>query len=466
MLAVAVLAVVNTLPPMPPGFVGSDVFPILATSNYSNMSEFIDVITTRLMPDFFPGVFYRPVSGAIWGAEYGAWGLNARPYLTVNVVIHMLNVLLLIPLALVLFGCRRPWIGPLAAAIFACLPFSVDNVPVISRLPDLLSGTLILAVCAIHFAPQSGRKAMWIAGLLALFAFGIKETTFVIPPLISLGHLAKGKGGVRGAIRKSWPFWLILFLYMILRFVVLGGMGGYPEEAGRRDPLLQIPAEFFSTLLLPFGFLETWKFAGARSFALRIGVSVLLLASYLLFARSSARRSAAGSEAGPFPMSALWFLAGWMGLLLLIIMSSGRFERRYAYLAALPGTLLIAALLLQGVRRNKGKLIACVAAFLVSWNLTFAPLFGGYDEWKDGGYLVNRFLERADGLVEEAHPNQKIFAFPDCPQKIVYHDHVPYISQAFLVGRRSLRAYFSLRFPGRELEIVVRPLVITEPPER
>ncbi len=464
-VAIAVLALVNTLPPLPSWFVGSDVFPILATSTYSNASEFFDVIKTSLMPGYFKAGFYRPVSSAIWGAEYAVWGLNPRPYIAVNVVAHMLNVILLIPLALVLFGRHRPWIGPVAATIFAFLPFSADNVPVISRTPDILSGTLILAVCAIHFAPRSGRKAMWVSCLLTLFAFGIKETAFIIPPLITLGHLSTAEGGVRAAIRKSWPFWLILFLFMILRFLVLGGMGGYPEESGRRDPLHRIPVEFLSTLLLPFGFLKTWKCESVSSFTLRLAVSLILFELYSLSVRFSDRRRTPSPAHPPLHMSAVRFLLGWIALLLLLYLGSHRFERRYAYLAAMPGTLLIGTLLLYGVRRRKGRLIAHVAMLLVSWNFTFAPLFGGYDEWKDGADLASRYVQEVEKTIIGSSPDRKVFGLVECPQTISYRNRVPYISDVFLLGRRSLRAYFSLRFPDRTLKFVVRPMAITEPPE-
>ena len=459
-LLVAALAAANAMTPLPAVFVGSDSFPILVTSQYENLGELFTVMTTRLMPDYYPGAYYRPVAGLIWGAEYAAWGLDARPYLWVNVCLHVINALLLIPLAKALFG-QRSMVGWWAALLFASLPFSVDNVAVLARLPDLLSGVLITSVLVVHFRARAKESAPVLACVLCLIALGVKESAYILAPLIVAGHLIAGEGLTK-TLKKSWPYIILLLLFLALRISVLGGMGGSIGAQAQHGSLGQIPLDFLSTLALPFGVRESWSAATGTSIAIRIVGALLLAGGYAVVSQRSTSRPKA--EITSAPRGGLGILACWVLLLILAALPAGHFERRYAYLASIPAMLLIASLLVHAVNFPKLKPLANVAALLVAWNFTFAPVFGGYDEWRDGGVIVNRYLEEVDQIVADSDPTTSTLTFPDCPRLLIYADRVPNIPQAYLLGKRSLRAYLALRYPNRDITINARTKTVTEPP--
>lgn len=446
-LVIAILAVTGMNPVMPVGFVGSDTYPILLTSRYDDFADMREMIGSKLMPGYFPTDFYRPVSGIIWGGCYRAWGLEARWYLKLNQVLHMLNALLIVPLAILLFGRRGHMIGFAGAAIFALYPLSVDNVPVVARMPDLLCGTLILAALLLHGARGRWRAGQWITPLVSLAAFGVKETAFLLPALLIASDICRGRRWARSVVR-AFPSALLLILYLVLRQSVLGGVGGY--DAGE-SPLIRAGetlASYVRTLFVPFGPLETYRSSGVAPFLGRLGAGLLVA---LLWHRNDPglpiRRSTG---------RAALFLGIWVAMVILLHLPVRRFERRYIYLASIPSSLLLAWLMLAGPRGPIARITSAAAAFLIVWQLSFTPGFGGYQEWRVGDRLAHEFLCGVDSEIAGAMPDRPL-AFLDTPWKVIARPkRVPYVDQAFILSERSVKGYAALRHPTYRGELTVR----------
>ncbi len=443
-------------PVMPQGFVGSDTYPILLTSRYDSPATMWEMMGSRLMPGFFPVDFYRPVAGMIWGACYNWWGLDASGYLGLNQLIHMLNALLLVPISIALFGARGRRIGLAGAALFALYPLSVDNVPVVARMPDLLVGTLIMVTLLLHGAGSRWKAAPIISPVVALLAFGVKEAAFVIPALVLAFDFCR-LGNWRKSIIRAAPHTAALALFLLLRAGVLGGIGGY--DAGD-VPIVRAAGtlvEYVRTLFLPFGLLETYRYGGGLlPFLGRLGAGLLVA---FLWQRNDPTAAANRDRS-----RAALFLGIWIGVVVLLHLPVRRFERRYVYLASLPSSLLLSWLMLAGPRGVFRRIGAAAAAFLVVWQLSFTPLFGGYQEWKIGDRLAREYLESLDPQLLESGDESLVLT--DCPWKVVARPRsVPRVDQAFILSERSIRGYAMLRHPGFQGEITVLPRKVYVDPD-
>lgn len=446
-LVIAIIAVANMNPIMPEGFVGSDTYPILFTSRYSSIAEMWQMIGSRLMPGLFPIDFYRPVAGIIWGACYRLWGLDAWGYLRLNQLLHMANALLLVPVAIALFGKAGRMPGFAGAALFALYPLSVDNVPVVPRMPDLLVGTLIMLTLLLHSAKGPPRLLCRVAApVICLAAFGVKETAFLLPALLFFFDLCRGRQWKASALR-ALPYAILLALYLTVRHSVLGGIGGYESEG---SPFLRAGGTLVSyvrTLFLPFDPIEASRYSGMAPFLGRLGAGLLVA---LLWHRNDpmipVRRET---------HRAALFLVIWIAAVVLLHLPVRRFERRYIYLASLPSSLFLVWLMLAGPRGRLGRIAASTAAFLIVWQVSFAPGFGGYQEWKVGDRLAREYLAHAEPLILDASPDKPV-TLPDTPWKVISKPkRVPYVAQAFILSERSVKGYMALRHPDYRGEITV-----------
>lgn len=451
MLLPAAVALINLAPSLPDGLVGSDTYPILLTSGYHSPGELLDVLRSRLMPDFFPVDFYRPVAGAVWGAGRALWGLAPRPWLLLLLLIHAVNVTLIARIGPLLLEERGRAIGFLAALLLALHPLTPETVPVVSRLPDLLGGTLVLLVLLLRGGEARGAGRARAAGalLLALLAYGTKEGTYFLPALLFGFAMLRGRGPGR-ALRESIPYAAALLLFLALRRSVLGGIGGYGEEGAGTFHALSTAGAFLSALAAPFGPGETAAANGGADFGLRAAFALLLA---ILWTATTGRR--ADEPVAGTRRRAILFLLLWIGLVVAVHLPVRRFSHRYAYLGLLPTCLLFAAIALGRVRSTAGRVLSALFVVLLFWNGTFAPLFGGYREWKVGAREAGVFLDNAARAIE-AEPGRTRFFFSGCPWKVsLLRARTPHIQQAYILSSRSVRAWAALRFPEREMRIEV-----------
>ncbi len=449
-LVIAMIAVANINPVMPEGFVGSETYPLLLASQYGTFSEMVEMISLKGMPPLFPGDSYTPAAGIIWGGCYQVFGLDAWGYLLFNQLIHMVNVLLLVPVAMSLFGGAGRKIGFLGATLFALYPLSVDHVPVVARMPDLLSATLIMVTLILHAVTGPGRRAARIAApVIAFFAFGVKEIAFLLPALLLIFDLCRG-GTWKSSLLRALPCTLLLALYLVIRQSILGGPGGY--ETGD-SPIAQAAVTLWSsiqTLLLPFGPIEAYRYGGGIvPFLGRLGAG--LLAAFLWYGNNPMTFNRRGTNRPAL------FLAIWVGVVILLHLPLPIFARRDLYLASLPSSLFLVWLTLSGPRGGIGRIASSAALFLIVWQISFTPGFGGYQEWKIGDRHARDFLADVDQEIKNAWPDRPV-EFPHTPWKTVSRPkRLPNIEEATMLSERSVKGYVALRYPEFSGEITVRP---------
>lgn len=143
---------------------------------------------------------YYPLVHTTFWVEYQLWGLDARGYHVVNVLLHAASAVLLWRV-LRRLELRGSW---LAAAVFALHPVTVESVAWITERKNVLSGFLYLAAAALYLRhalqPIDARRARSYVGALLLFCGALlsKTVTCSLPAALVLVLWWK-----RGRLRRA-----------------------------------------------------------------------------------------------------------------------------------------------------------------------------------------------------------------------------------------------------------------------
>jgi hypothetical protein len=194
---------------------------------------------------YWPGVtrdnaLYRPVTIATFAIDWQLWGGRAAGFHVVNALGHA-AVTFLVFLLLMQMG------APLAAAaiggaIFAVHPVHTEAVANIVGRAELLAAGFVLAACLLFLHRDLPRVTR--IGAIAIcygLALGSKESAVMLPGLLALvGWLHPTSGEpLIAVLKREWSVFAALFVmlgvYLVLRFSVLGGLAGSLPAAFMRD---------------------------------------------------------------------------------------------------------------------------------------------------------------------------------------------------------------------------------------
>jgi hypothetical protein len=444
------------------GFAGTDSLPLIETSRVLSWSDFLQQLRQPVMAGtaFTSGeLIYRPVVSLTFALDYLVWGLNPAGYHVTNIVFHVVTTLAVFGLLRGL-GLAR-WSSFLGASLVALHPSVVAAVPVIARRDNLASAApFCLALVCITQAVR-GRELVWTALGLLLFALALlsKEMAFGALPLVPLVAFGAGRAANSSVPnRRDWrPYvWRISVLFgatavlmFVLRFAVLGSLGGYSGTSiGRPD------GQLYRHILVTFARFLFWPFrdivpAGSLGWLVAPAalVIVLLVASALMPRRTGV----------PLAIGTLW-LVGFALFYTLLKTFTGAW---YLYFA-LPGAALILAALLEWSvtalhsRRDWRALAAMAgtAVFLIAtvWS---SALVQSYDAWLIDGAASARYLS---AVVEcaRAAPDGAVLTFAYVPDYLDYPDNTQTeLLTPTLVYEHTLTSALRLALPDRALSVAV-----------
>lgn len=382
-IAAAVAAVVLVQLPVLGGyFFNDDAVPLADIASRGTGAYIKDLF---LMDDLTPN--WRFLTGLVYLAEYRAFGLDALPYLLVNVALHGATAALLCWLLWRALGAV--WPAALGGALFGVTAAHVPTVGQVTALNNVLAAFLLVSsVVVLYEGPGRRSAAPWTAGAALLFAGAVaaNESSAVSAPvlaLVTVWRLAPGRDA------RAWArVALVAAPFAVLSIAAVAGFascGCTEAELYERDEVLSNLWLYFGRLLYPVG-LEAPGHAGAAHLA----AGPVLLALALL---ALARGPALGR------IAAAWLVLAVVPYLPLGLWSASR----YVYLAAAPFALL-AAVYAHELARASQRLapaapvllafLALSGVALVAWqgfeqNQAFAART---DPWRD---LVAA-LERSD----------------------------------------------------------------------
>lgn len=170
--------------------------------------------------------FWRPLITLSFAIEEEL-GANAFVSHLINTLVHAGTACLVAWLGVRLLG---PFRGFMAGLLWGLAPthigsifWAVGRVDVFATFFTLAS--FVAVVRRVDGRKRTGRRSEWIWFILAL---GCKEVAMVLPAAAALVAFAAAKDGRRFRTALStWPLWVLLAGYVVLRFALFGGMGGY-----------------------------------------------------------------------------------------------------------------------------------------------------------------------------------------------------------------------------------------------
>lgn len=256
------------------------------------------------MATSFDGWFFRPIPTLGWWVF--ARVAPFEPGLPRGVAIALLaSAAALVTPALRRFGVRRD-VAAAAALLFASSPVALETVVWLVNFYSLWALVFFLGALTRLPARIASRRSGAVLFALSLGAFLSKEDTFLLPVVAfaAVGRFRRRRAG--RAIRAVAPILSALTIAVALRFVALGGFGGYRDPATGGSLLAFAPAAFLEafrsdpfcgyflpvrrdgaspasgvlwglTLLLPIAALPLAGASRAGSRAVRAGLVVALL---------------------------------------------------------------------------------------------------------------------------------------------------------------------------------------------
>ena len=247
-------------------------------------------------------MFYRPLSTTLtWNLGHALFGTNALPYHLMSLAAHALAALLLARAVASISGSAR--MGWLAGALFGVYPLYTEPVAWLASQWDLLAAIGVFAAVwgfASAWKRRDARAYLW--GLLAASAaVGMKESALPLPavlPFVALAvelspRVAAGLSITRTA--REWarllgravlwtlPYALPAVVFVALRLVAAGRVGGYPSA--RTDILDFAWDSLVGSMLMALSPLNRLVFEPVFVQIFAALATVLLLAGLVMYGR-------------------------------------------------------------------------------------------------------------------------------------------------------------------------------------
>jgi hypothetical protein len=128
--------------------------------------------------------FFRPMVTLLYKLAAAAFGLDARGYHLINVVLHMLASLGVFAIARLMFP--RRWVAVAVALMFAAHPSHAETVQWVAANADAAMGCFFMAALAAFGWWLRQRRPWQYAGAVAAFALALcsKESAVVLPAVL------------------------------------------------------------------------------------------------------------------------------------------------------------------------------------------------------------------------------------------------------------------------------------------
>lgn len=159
---------------------------------------------------------YHPLTTLVYAVMFTQYKLNPAPYHTLNVWLHMANILLVFLVIRKLTGRSFPAL--VCAALFAVHPMHVESVAWISELKDVLYTLFFLGsmLLYLHYN-SSGKKMFYILSLLLFVLSLLSKSAAVVLPVVLLiaDYIQQHKPDLKSLLNKL-PFFALSVLFGII----------------------------------------------------------------------------------------------------------------------------------------------------------------------------------------------------------------------------------------------------------
>lgn len=378
--------------------------------------------------------FYRPLISITLAIDYLVGGVNPFGYHLSNLSFQTAATIFLFLLTarlLAEFGPQQARIvGFSAAALFAVCPLHSEVVSwVIGRVDSICTAFSLAALWLFVKSLQTGSRLAKALSMLC-FVLGLmsKEMAATLPPTLTLLCLCVMSGSLKDrivrCIRQTWPFWLLILLYLAMRVCVLGTLtGGYSGSIGE-GLSTSFTKRFFESgacykILFP---LNSELFNPGCGTARNLKLLYLLAA--LLAASAIPLRAQSRAAIKYFSFASGWFVLALIPTYQVFNLSDSLFGSRFIYLATAPLALLLALLVFPLTAQNQKELPAIGKLFrpasivlMCGLLLCFGSILSKNNQpWVEAGKQVRELKNQTERLLSQLSPDQKLVIL-NLPQK-------------------------------------------------
>ena len=265
----------------------------------------------------------RPLIYLSFTLNYYFGGLNTLGYHLVNLVSHILNSILIFLFILkILYFVNDNYkykiqVAFLVSLIFAIHPVNVSAVTYIYSRSDLFSTLFYISsiLLFLNTVENKNNNLLFLSLICFIMALLSKQIAVTLPVIIFLtDYIILSNCEIKKVFEKRYyhiGYWLILFIYLILKYKYLGGIKDV--EAGgslwnRYSYIIIQPyviLKYLQLLILPIGLcIDHWIKPPTSIFELRILVSVVIILTVFLIGVIIYKKS----NLKLYLFSGLWFL--------------------------------------------------------------------------------------------------------------------------------------------------------------
>ena len=159
---------------------------------------------------------YHPLTILTLAIEYHFFGLNETGYHTVNLLLHLLNVVIVFYVVFLLSD--KAGVALVAAMLFGVHPMHVESVAWAAELKDLLYAFFFLLSYFFYLRYLKGQNKKWYFFALLLFLFSLlsKAMAVSLPVVLILTDYFKGRKVNIKTLMEKAPFFLLAIVFGIV----------------------------------------------------------------------------------------------------------------------------------------------------------------------------------------------------------------------------------------------------------
>ncbi len=353
----------------------------------------------RMFSSFYVSL-YQPLTSLSWAIEYRLFGLNPRVYHTVNVLLHLANILLVYVLVRSL--SQNVGISVVTAALFAVHPLQVEVAAWVSSRSILLSSLFYLGAMIAYIAYAKSGKLRYFALGLVLFvpALLAKTTAATLPLVLLVIDLYLERKVSRRTICEKIPFFLLSVVFGCITMLARSGVSHVQDFALKYSLVQRICIVCYSCLwyvgklVFPAGLSVFYPFPGKTNGWLPVA---FYLAPVLLIGLAVGIWYA-GRYRRLLAFAALFMLTSLVLVVQIVPVSELMVCDRYAYLPCLGLFFLVGALGHRLGSRNpswmRAMLVAAALVLIAFGGLTCRRI----GVWRDSMTLWNDFLSKRQDI--------------------------------------------------------------------
>jgi tetratricopeptide (TPR) repeat protein len=242
---------------------------------------------------------YHPFTTLSYAIEYNLFGLNAKPYHFVNLLIHLLNIFMVFRLIKKVSGKEQ--VALIVALFFAIHPMHVESVAWISERKDLLYSFFFICGLSTYYeyihATADRNKLYVYTILLFLCSLLSKSTAITFPIMLLIFDYYFQRGWKAKVLVEKIPFFLLSLVFGVINIFSQKSAGAINADLMPDYDLLQrffvvcfTTSYYIVKLVLPFD-LAVLHFAPAElPYYYYLSPLFLILLAFLVYKARTMKR--------------------------------------------------------------------------------------------------------------------------------------------------------------------------------